>query len=75
MMRDLDLTFVLVRRKVMIGRYRLRVMMETFDAAQLATAKSGTGIFFSELVNGGPRKWLAMEPVRVWTPGYLLLGT
>lgn len=48
-------------------------MIETFDAAQLATAKSGTGIFFSELVNGGPQSGCYGTCSRL-DPGYLLLG-
>ncbi|MGZ0215478.1 MAG: hypothetical protein ACKVKP_05420 [Acidimicrobiales bacterium] len=49
------------------------MMIETFDAAQLATAKSGTGIFFSGLVNGGSRVSCYGTCARL-DSGYLLLG-
>ena len=67
------LNFRSCKEKGDIGRYRLRVMIETFDAAQLATAKSGTGSSFSELVNGSPRNSCYGTGSRM-DPEYLLLG-
>ena len=50
-----ELNFRSSKEKGDEGRYRLRVMIETFGAAQLATANCRTWIFVSELVTGDSR--------------------
>lgn len=50
-----ELNFRSCKEKGDEGRYRLRVMIETFGAALRATAKYRTRVFLSELANGESR--------------------